>query len=250
MLTQKGVLNKSTFQVKRWHPMIVYVNHQRAPFPARIYVYPADDPINPNQHPLVIHWKNFLSSNMGLHLEYHGMPGTIALSPLYAPQGTWNGWDTWYVGYSDTIADYFNCATQMTETAGVGYAHPQFYTVRDFPAWARDLRNSTLYPNPWKGGWWRLRDSADYIQMASLAICEVADKFKDKLLYSVYLEGKSSIERFSKEPPFAYVIPTEQRDPIVVSYMLSRFEPYDIEIYRAQEDFTVNGQKCQKNDQT
>lgn len=246
MLTQKEVLNKSTFQVKRWHPMIIYVNHQSAPFPARIYVYPADDPINPNQHPLVIHWKNFLSSNMGLHLEYHGMPGTIALSPLYAPQGTWNGWDTWYVGYSDTIADYFNCATQMTETAAAGYATPKFYTVRDFPEWARDLRNSTLYPNPWKGGWWRLKDSADYIQMASLAICEVADKFKDKLLYSVYLEGKSSIERFSKEPPFAYVIPTEQRDPIVTSYMLSRFEPYDIEIYRAQGDFTVNGQKCQK----
>jgi len=246
MLTQKEVINKATFKIKRWHPMIVYCNHQSAPFPARIYVYPADDPINPNQHPLVIHWKNFLSSNMGLHLEYHGLPGTIALSPLYAPQGTWNGWDTWYVGYSDTIGDYFNCATQMTETAAAGYATPRFYTVRDFPEWARDLRNSTLYPNPWKGGWWRLRDAADYIQMASLAICEVADKFKDKLLYSVYLEGKSSIDRFSKEPPFAYVIPTEQRDPIVASYMLSRFEPYDIEIYRAQEDFMVNGQKCRK----
>lgn len=246
MLTQKEVINKSIFQVKRWHPMIVYVNHQAAPFPARIYVYPADDPINPNQHPLVIHWKNFLSASMGLHLDYHGMPGTIALSPLYAPQGTWNGWDTWYVGYSDTIGDYFNSATQMTETAASGYATPKFYTVRDFPAWAKDLKNSTLYPNPWKGGWWRLRDAADYIQMASLAICEVADKFKDKLLYSVYLEGKSSIERFTKESPFSYVIPTKQRDPIVASYMLSRFEPYDIEIYRAQEDFVVNGQKCRK----
>lgn len=246
MLTQNEVLNKSIFQVKRWHPMIIYVNHQAAPFPARIYVYPADDPINPNQHPLVIHWKNFLSANMGLHLEYHGMPGTIALSPLYAPQGTWNGWDTWYVGYSDTIGDYFNCVTQMTETAASGYATPKFYTVRDFPAWARDLRNSTLYPNPWKGGWWRLRDAADYIQMAALAICEVADKFKNKLLYSVYLAGKNSIERFTKKPPFAYVIPTEQRDPIVASYMLSRFEPYEIEIHHAQEDFTVNGQKCRK----
>ena len=246
MLTQKEVLNKSTFQIKRWHPMILYVNHQTAPFPARIYVYPADDPINPNVHPLVIHWKNFLSDSMGLHLEYHGMPGTIALSPLYAPQGTWNGWDTWYIGYSDSLGDYFHCATQMTETAGAGYATPRFYTVREFPAWARDLRNSTLYPNPWKGGWWRLRDAANYIQKASLAICEAADKYKDKLLYSVYLEGKSTIERFSKEPPFAYVIPTEQRDPIVTAYMLSRFEPYDMEIYRAQEDFSVNGQKCRK----
>ncbi len=246
MLTQKEVINKATFKIKRWHPMIIYCNHQSAPFPARIYVYPADDPINPNQHPLVIHWKNFLSSNMGLHLEYHGMPGTIALSPLYAPQGTWNGWDTWYVGYADTIGDYFNCATQMTETASCGYATPKFSKVEDFPEWAKDLRNSTLYPNPWKGGWWRLRDSADYIQIASLAICEVADKFKDKLLYSVYMEGRSSIERFTKEFPFAYVIPTEQRDPIVASYMLSRFEPYDIEIYRAQEDFTVNEQKCRK----
>jgi hypothetical protein len=30
----------------------------------------------------------------------------------------------------------------------------------------------------------------------------------------------------------------------MASYMLSRFEPYDIEIYRAREDFVVNGQRC------
>jgi hypothetical protein len=246
IMTQQEVLNKNIFIVKRWHPMIVYVNHQTAPFPARIYVYPSDDPINPNVDPLVIRWRNFLSDSMGLHLDYHGMPGTIALSPLYAPQGTWNGWDTWFVGYSDTFGDFFNCFTQMTETAGAGYATPKYYNVRDFPAWARDLRKSTLYASPWKGGWWRLSDSANYIKMASLAICEVADKYKEKMLYSVYLAGKNTIERFKNEPPFAYVVPAEQRDPITVAYMLSRFEPFDIEIYKAQEDFTVNGQKCQK----
>lgn len=246
MLTQKETLNKHTFQIKRWHPHIIYVNHQTAPFPARIYVYPADDPINPNVNPLIISWRNFLSSHMGLHLDYHNMPGTIALSPLYAPQGTWNGWDTWYIGYSDTLGDFFNCVTQMTETAGAGYATPKYYNVREFPAWARDLRPGTLYPNPWKGGWWHLKDAADYIKMASLSLCEVADKFKDKLLYSVYLGGKSTIERFSKEPPYAYVIPQDQRDPLMVSYMLSRFEPYDIEICQAVEDFSVNGQKCRK----
>jgi hypothetical protein len=246
MLTQKEVQNKHTFMIKRWHPMIIYVNHQTAPFPARIYVYPSDDPINPNVNPLIVSWRNFLSSHMGLHLDYHNMPGTIAMSPLYAPQGTWNGWDTWYVGYTDTIGDFFNCVTQMTETAGSGYATPRFYTLREFPPWAKDLRPSTLYPNPWKGGWWHLKDAADYIKMASLAVLEVADKFKEKLLSSVYMAGKSTIERFSKEPPYAYVIPQEQRDPLMVSYMLSRFEPYDIEIYRAQEDFIVNGQKCKK----
>jgi hypothetical protein len=246
IMTQQEVRNKNTFIIKRWHPMIVYVNHQTAPFPARIYVYPSDDPINPNVDPLVIRWRNFLSDSMGLHLDFHGMPGTIALSPLYAPQGTWNGWDTWFVGYSDTIDDYFNCFTQMTETAGAGYATPKYYSVRDFPAWAKDLRKGTLYASPWKGGWWRLSDAANYIKMASLAICEVADKYKEKMLYSVYLAGKNTIERFSKEPPFAYVVPTEQRDPITVAYMLSRFEPFNIEIYQAQEDFTVNGQKCQK----
>jgi hypothetical protein len=246
IMTQQEVRNKNTFIIKRWHPMIVYVNHQTAPFPARIYVYPSDDPINPNVDPLVIRWRNFLSDSMGLHLDFHGMPGTIALSPLYAPQGTWNGWDTWFVGYSDTIDDYFNCFTQMTETAGAGYATPKYYNVRDFPAWAKDLRKSTLYASPWKGGWWRLSDAANYIKMASLAICEVADKYKEKMLYSVYLAGKNTIERFSKEPPFAYVVPTEQRDAITVAYMLSRFEPFNIEIYQAQEDFMVNGQKCHK----
>ena len=246
MLTQKEVQNKHAFLIKRWHPMITYVNHQTAPFPARIYVYPSDDPVNPNVSPIIVGWRNLLSSHMGLHLDYHGLPGTIAMSPLYAPQGTWNGWDTWYVGYTDTIGDYFNCVTQMTETAGSGYATPRFYTLREFPPWAKDLRPSTLYPNPWKGGWWRLKDAADYVKMASLSVLEVADKFKEKLLSSIYLAGKNTIERFSKEPPYAYVIPSEQRDPLMVAYMLSRFEPYDIEVYRAQEDFVVNGQRCGK----
>jgi len=246
MLTQKETINKHTYQIKRWHPTIIYVNHQVAPFPARIYVYPADDPINPNVHPLIISWRNMISAHMSVHLDFYNMPGTIALSPLYAPQGTWNGWDTWYVGYSDTLGDFFNCITQMTETAGAGYATPKYYSVREFPAWARDLRKSTLYPNPWKGGWWRLKDAADYVKMASLSLCEIADKFKEKLLYSIYLAGKSTIERFSKEPPFAYVIPEEQRDPLMVRYLLSRFEPYDIEIYQALEDFEVNGKRMKK----
>lgn len=246
MLLTNEVLNKTIFKIKRWHVMIQCCHHQTAPFPARLYVYPGEDPINPNSNPLVIRWRNFIASNMALHMDYHDMPGTISLSPLYAPQGTWNGWDTWFFGYTDTVGDYFNSHTVFTETAGSGYATPKFYSVRDFPAWAKDLRKSTLYASPWKGGWWRLMDAVNVVKISSLAICEVAAQFKDKLLYSIYLEGKNTIKLFTKEPPFAYIIHPEQRDPLTTAYMLSRFEPFDIEIYQAQEDFVANGQKCRK----
>lgn len=246
MMLTNEVLNKTVLKIKRWHVMIQLCHHQTAPFPARLYVYPGEDPINPNSNPLVIRWRNFIASNMALHMDYHGMPGTISLSPLYAPQGTWNGWDTWFFGYTDTVGDYFNSHTVFTETAGSGYATPKYYSVRNFPAWAKDLRKSTLYPSPWEGGWWRLMDAVNVVKIASFAVCEIAAELKEKLLYSVYLEGKNTLDRFTKEPPFAYVIPTEQRDPIATAYMLSRFEPFDIDIYRATEDFAFNGQKYKK----
>ena len=38
---------------EEWFPQIVYNQHQEAPFPARIFVPPFDDPMNPNIPPLV-----------------------------------------------------------------------------------------------------------------------------------------------------------------------------------------------------
>ena len=45
-----------------------------------------------------------------------------------------------------------------------------------------------------------------------MAVLDTAAKYRETLLYNRYQAARDNIERFRKEPPFAYVIPHQQRD--------------------------------------
>ncbi len=47
---------------------------------------------------------------------------------------------------------------------------------------------------------------------ASMAVLDTAAKYREDLLYTRYEAGRQTIERFRKDPPYAYVIPNQQRD--------------------------------------
>jgi hypothetical protein len=102
---------------------------------------------------------------------------------------------------------------------------------------------SAFYPNPWKGGWWRLKDAVDYCLTASMAVLDVASKYREELLFNKYKMGKDVINRFSKEPPHAWIIPENQRDPGTASLLLNRMILLGIDVYRSGESFTCDGIK-------
>jgi len=151
--------------------------------------------------------------------------------------------DTWYPGYVTQVVDSHNIISILTETALYRYATPYFYTLRDFPTQYRDLTMSAFYPNPWKGGWWRLKDAVDYCLTASMAVLDVASKYREELLFNKYKMGKDVINRFSKEPPHAWIIPENQRDPGTASLLLNRMILLGIDVYRSGESFTCDGIK-------
>ena len=109
-----------------------------------------------------------------------------------------------------------------TETALFQYATPREYTIADFPESFRDLRPQSLYPSPWRPGWWRLGDAVAYMHTASLAVLEYASKYKESLLFNRYMAGRDQIARGRSEAPFAYFIPQEQRDPVAAVELLRR----------------------------
>src|SRR6185295_1223108 len=109
-----------------------------------------------------------------------------------------------------------------TETALYQYATPHEYTLADFPANMRDLRPQSLYSSPWPPGTWRLRDAVDYMETASLSVLEFASKYKDSLLFNRYQAGRDQIALGSKKPPFAYIVPRQQRDPVAAVELLRR----------------------------
>ncbi|HEU5410088.1 MAG TPA: M14 metallopeptidase family protein, partial [Candidatus Acidoferrales bacterium] len=222
-----------TAQELQWNPEVFYTQHQTAPFPARIFIPPFVEPISSNIQPILMRWLNAFGIDMGAYLDEHGMPGAIDRV----------GFDNWYPGFQDFTGIFRNSISFFTETALYGYATPHFYTVRDFPPEFRSLSSQVFYSSPWTGGWWRLGDAVRYMVGASMSVLDTAAKYREQLLYNKYQSGRDNIARFTNNPPYAYVIPTEQRDLPEAALLVQKMMVNGIEVHQATAPFAANGQE-------
>ena len=220
--------------VRHWEPQILYNHHQTAPFPARIWIPPFAEPVSEYVHPLMWRTVNLLGMSMAQALEERGQKGAIHMG---------DGFDNWYPGFMDHANNFHNIASFLTETGLFSYATPHFYTLSDFPARSRDLRAQSLYSSPWEGGWWRLKDAVDYMLTASVSVLDVAAKYKTDLLFNRYQAGRDVIATFAKNPPYAYFIPQEQRDPVAAVELLRRLAFNGIDIEQLQQPIAFEGQQ-------
>ena len=198
---------------RQWEPQIIYMQHQTAPFPTRIWLPPFSEPVGIDAPPLTSRIVNMLGMAIAKNLDERGQTGATHMGTSF---------DAWYPGYVDYAPIFKNIAAFWTETALYSLATPRQYTTADLPPAYRDLRPQSLYSSPWKPGWWRLGDAVAYMETASLAVLEFAAKYKESLLYDRYLAGRDQIARGKKEAPFAYIIPREQRDPVAAVELLRR----------------------------
>jgi len=217
---------------REWEPQIIYVQHQTAPFPTRIWLPPFAEPIANRVPPLMSREVNTIGMTIAQALETNGQPGATHM-------GT--GFDAWYPGYIDYMPMLQNIASFWTETALYRYATPHFYTLEDFPKDMRDLRPQSLYPSPWAGGWWRLRDAVEYMETGSLATLDYAAKYKDDLLYNRYQAGRNAIARYAKDPPFAYVVPQTQRDVVAASDLMRRMALLGVRVSQLTRAASIDG---------
>ena len=198
---------------RHWEPQIIYVHHQSSPFPTRIWLPPFAEPIAPRVPALMSRTVNMIGMGIARSLEERGQVGATHM-------GT--GFDAWYPGYVDYMPMLQNINSFWTETALYRYATPHQYTIADYPAQYRNLRSESLYPSPWLPGWWRLKDAVDYMLTASMSVLDYASKYKEELLYNRYQSGRDQIRRYEQGPPYAYVIPQAQRDPVAPVELLRR----------------------------
>ena len=214
-----------------WDPVIFYCHHQTAPFPTRIFVPPFVEPISGNIHPLMGRWLNVLGTDIAAYLDEHGMPGAVNRV----------GFDNWYPGFLDFTHIFRNSISFFTETALFRYATPRFYPVDEFPKDQLGLRTEVFYSSPWRGGWWRLRDAVNYMEGASMAVLDTAAKYHEELLYNRYQAAADNVSRFTKEPPYAYVVPLEQRDLPEAATLVQKLMINGIEVQQAAKPFHANG---------
>lgn len=215
-----------------FEPQIIYVHHQSSPFPTRIWLPPFAEPVAPRVPALMSREVNTIGMTIAQMLESRDMPGAVHM-------GT--GFDAWYPGYVDYLPMLRNQVAFWTETALYRYATPRFYTLSDFPADRRDLRQESLYSSPWTGGWWRLQDAVDYMRVASIAVLDYAAKYREDLLLNRWRSARSVIDHYQTEPPFAWFVPRDQRDPVAPVELLRRLAFNGIEVATLQREVVHDG---------
>jgi hypothetical protein len=217
---------------RQWEPQIVYVHHQVGPFPTRIWLPPFSEPVGLEAPAVIAREINMIGMAIAKALDENGQPGATHMGRAF---------DAWYPGYIDYAPIFKNVAAYWTETALYSYATPRQYTIDDFPQNMRDLRPQSLYSSPWKPGWWRLRDAVDYMETASIATIEYAAKYKDSLLMNRYRAGKEQIALGTAKPPYAYIVPQQQRDPVAPVELLRRLAFGGVRVSQLTDAAAIDG---------
>ncbi len=222
-----------------WLPQIVYNQHQTAPYPARIIVPPYDDPTNPNIPPEVLRGVNLLGSAMAQRFEAEHKSGVVSHMSF----------DTWWNGGMRTAPYFHNMVGILTETAGflAGYASPGYASPnslpKSFPNGVSAVQPSTFYPDPWKGGWWRLRDSVDYMVTGDMGVLDIASRRRDEWLFEFWKMSRDQITQGQKGGPYAYVVPQQQHDATAAGDMLFSLQTGGVKISEATAPFTAGGKE-------
>jgi hypothetical protein len=231
MFTQPETRNVGRQLYEEWFPQIVYDQHQTAPFPARIFVPPFENPTNFNIPPLVMRGINSIGDAITRRLEREGKVGAISHVQF----------DAWWNGGMRTAPYFHNMIGILTETAHAS-ATPATYDRRTFP---RRFANgesttepSTFYPSPYLGGRWTLRMSCEYMMTASMAVLDMGASRPSEWLYDVYRMARSHIEAGANE---TYVVPADQWDPGAAARLIDTLRLGAVDVERATAPFTAEG---------
>ncbi|UCG74708.1 MAG: peptidase M14 [Gemmatimonadota bacterium] len=221
---------------ERWIPQIVVNHHQTGPFPARIFVPPFADPVNPRIPPLVIAGVNLVGTAMQQRFAQEGKPG--AVSRLRYTQ--------WWNGGVRTTPYFHNQIGILTEVALHRYATPKYYEPDSIPRTFRGGmsadRPSVWYPHPWRGGWWRIRDAVEYFETASLGVLQVAASMRESWLYDMHRMGRDARAKGARGP-FAYlIVPERQRDPGEALELIRILKLGGLRVHRATRPFSAGGE--------
>ena len=212
-----------------WFPQIHIDEHQMGSTGARLFIPPFMNPPIPNVQPLLWRGVNLCGANMAYDLQKNGFKGVV------------NGrsFTGWWIGACDDTSWLHNVVGLLSEMASVNVATPIYIEPTEVPQSYYEKRIE--FPDPWPGGWWRLRDLVDYELVLSLSLIKTASLHRQDFLYNFYQMYKNSIETREKGEPYAFVIPSKQQDYSTALRMLDILMFGGVEIHQAKEEFIAEG---------
>jgi len=217
---------------REWEPQIIYAHHQSSPFPTRMWIPPFADPIGLYAPPLMSRQVNAIGMRIAAELDAKGQPGGVHMLATF---------DAYYPGYIDYMPMYQNINAWWTETQGGNCGIPRTSTVNELPTDYKSLMPTSMYSSPWAEGTWSFRNQIDYMVTASIATLRYAARFREELLYNRYQAGRNTIQQYRKGPPYAYIVPQAQHDPMAPVELLRRLAFLGVNVRQLDADATHDG---------
>ncbi len=227
-----------------WVPQAYIDHHEMGGSTARFYIPPYAEPIRPDGDPLVWREMQWFGGQIATKAEADGILGVTNYS-------IYSGWG--HFGFH-WITPFHNTAGMLTESANTGrLASPVYLHPDQLVGGRRQLETyepQTNHPNPWPGGWWRVRDIVEQQKLSALATLDLAARNRDQLLENALLKARRQIQRGEGAEPLSagpegptagFVIPAEQHDPLTARKLVHRLLLQGIEVREAREGFEHEG---------
>ncbi|MBK5260760.1 MAG: hypothetical protein JJE51_14315 [Thermoanaerobaculia bacterium] len=225
MLTQAETRAMNRAIYHEWFPQVFVDEHQMGTEGPRMFIPPFADPLDPDVHPLIWREVNVIGSNMAFRLEQKEKAGLIY---GYA-------FDAYWLGGTRNTGWWKNITGLLLEIASARIATPIYVEPTELRGGSKglvDYKATINHPNPWKGGWWRMRDIMDYGRIASDALHETASERREDLLRNIVTRARAAIA--SAKPGEAYRIPKQQHDWPTAQHLAWLMNEHNVEVFQAE----------------
>ncbi|HXG58084.1 MAG TPA: M14 metallopeptidase family protein [Thermoanaerobaculia bacterium] len=226
MLTQVETKNMSRAIYHEWFPQVFVDEHQMGSNGPRMFIPPFADPLDPDVHPLIWREVNVIGSNMAFRLEQQKKQGLI-----YG-----YSFDAYWLGGTRNTGWWKNITGLLLEVASARIASPVYIEPNELQGGRKGLveyKATINHPNPWPGGWWRMRDIMDYERIASDALLETASERREDLLRNMVTRAREAIA--AAAPMEAYRIPRRQHDWPTAQHLAAILDEHNVEVRQSPD---------------
>ncbi len=226
-LVESKYLSKAMYE--EWCPQLFVDHHQMGSYTSRMFIPPYKGPITNGISAMVLREQNFFGSDMGYALEAEGVQGVV--SEMFGASGT---------ASFGSVAGVHNIVGLLTESSHAKMASPRLIykeQLKPFGVHEDPMKPTPFFPNPWKGGLWKLGDIVKQQKVAAMAVLDTMGRNPARVMDAMcHKTAEQKQKAIDSGIAALYVIPAgESTDKIFEALSHHR-----IAMYQAKESFVAD----------